>query len=133
MPNKELKKMTNSPQESIEDLSEDVLDLQNRLEDLLIAYNEIADSSLEEEDRLNLMINQTIKEMDKDITDLDEKGKILSQDIHLTTGQIISLYEDLSHSITQTSDSIAEQIKSLYRLLENLLGELKKQQKKYEV
>ncbi len=113
------------PDKNIEKFHEDILDLQNRLEDLLIAYNELADDSLEEKDRANIVINKQLQEMDKDITAIDESAKEFPSEIHLLSGQIIKIYEDLIHAITETPDSVRELIKSLYHKLEEFLEELR--------
>jgi len=102
-------------------LIQEIFDLQNRLEALLTVFYELKEATLEEEDEYNRILNQEVKSMDKDISDLDEKGKSLSKDGEILIGQIIVSFEEFSHAITETPDSIDELFKQLYQLLNELL------------
>lgn len=119
--------MADTPQQVKTQLRADILDLQRRLEELLVTYKEIQEASLEEKDRLNIVINEELKSMDRDITDLDEKGSLLSKKVQILTGQIISSFEEFSHAITETPNSVEELMKNLYKLLENLLSEIQEE------
>ncbi|GAB4184452.1 MAG: hypothetical protein Tsb0015_00380 [Simkaniaceae bacterium] len=119
--------MADTPQQVKKQLRADILDLQRRLEELLVTYKEIQEASLEEKDRLNIVINEELKLMDRDITDLDEKGSLLSKKVQILTGQIIFSFEEFSHAITETPNSVEELMKNLYKLLENLLSEIQEE------